>query len=157
MNTQEMIAVLNAAAAGQQIQFRRKNHREDWNGIDEPSFDFFTYDYRVKPEEPKQPLDCWVTVFDSGEVGYAYSHEEHAKAPPIGTQRRVHVREVLPAKARRFTSNRGFDDDTDYVEICNSGTNLRIDKIGRKHEWHGRLEHCEDYVRLGFWRELEVP
>ena len=57
MTYDEQIAVLEAAKAGKNIE-RRSTKRyalHTWWSVDESSFNFFDYDYRVKPE----PREIW--------------------------------------------------------------------------------------------------
>lgn len=60
MTHDEMIAVIQAAKDGKQIQLRR-NSQEPWRNVVSPRFDFDSFDYRAKPE----PREWWVCTFQS--------------------------------------------------------------------------------------------
>ena len=57
-----MIAVMQAAKEGKAIQRRRRNHSaidENWRDAPEQRWDWFTFDYRVKPAEPRRVWLNW--------------------------------------------------------------------------------------------------
>lgn len=56
MKTQEMIEVLHAYEAGKEIEYRLAGDT-DWKDANIPVWNFFSYDYRVKPEPKLVPLD----------------------------------------------------------------------------------------------------
>ena len=76
-----MIAVMQAAKEGKEIQFRdRCNRGTDDNWVDAPSpiWNWATFDYRVKPE----PRRVWVNQYPSGALAdrnwRTQSEAEHA-------------------------------------------------------------------------------
>ena len=60
----EMIAVLEAAQEGKQIQATLHNGSGNFVSCDGPCWNFDMFEYRVKPE-PKQ---CWVAFNEDGGV-----------------------------------------------------------------------------------------
>ena len=59
-----MIAVMQAAKEGKAIQSRRRHPRPDidacWRDAPEPSWNWSTFDYRVKPAELRR---IWLNVY----------------------------------------------------------------------------------------------
>jgi hypothetical protein len=103
MDIDSMIAVLQAAKAGKQIEYRT---RRSTNGSTDPWaithsitergwFDSQVFDYRVKPE----PREWWVNVYDGMPEGFVHPTKEdaeHWKSQSSGTRKEVvRVREVL--------------------------------------------------------------
>ena len=72
-----MIAVLQAAKEGKAIQ-RRHLHGIDapWIDTPKPSWNWATFDYRVKPAEPRR---VWVNTYGN-RMGFAYASREQADA-----------------------------------------------------------------------------
>ena len=68
-----MIAVMRAAKEGKAIQSRHRPHRDIdvcWKDAPKPSWDWATFDYRIKPAEPRR---VWVNMYGShSTVGYAF-------------------------------------------------------------------------------------
>lgn len=60
MTIDEMIAVLQAAKEGKAIEFRSKSARTSWGSAATPSWDFFSNEYRVKPE----PIEIYMVYMD---------------------------------------------------------------------------------------------
>lgn len=79
MTNQEIIAVVQAAEAGEQIQSRtfKANLEVDWVDDPNPNWNFRWREFRVKPK----PLEMWVNVYQFGghTDGYAYETEERAR------------------------------------------------------------------------------
>ena len=87
-----MIAVMQAAKEGKAIQ-RRPHHYPDtdvcWKDAPEPSWDWSTFDYRVKPAEPRQvwrnwypKLERWApaaTCYASREVAKSFAADDTAE------------------------------------------------------------------------------
>ena len=88
MNIDEMIAVLQAAKEGKKIQFRGSGH-DKWEDTEEPIWDFYEIQYRVKPE----PREVWVRVRDNGCLS-VYNHLEKEAAEAAG-YKAVLFREVI--------------------------------------------------------------
>ena len=57
MTTQEKIEVMNAYTEGKKIQYRSKENGEwfDLFLMQEPAWDWASFDYRIKPEEKYRP------------------------------------------------------------------------------------------------------
>ena len=58
-----MIAVLQAAKEGKAIQYRARGNRgtdENWGDAPRPIWNWATYDYRVKPAEPRR---VWLNFY----------------------------------------------------------------------------------------------
>ena len=76
-----MIAVMQAFKGGKAIQFRdRGNSSTDanWEAAPRPSWDLATFDYRVKPVEPRR---IWVNDYPDGRESLArYETKEEAQA-----------------------------------------------------------------------------
>ena len=72
-----MIAVMQAAKEGKEIQ-RRHLHGIDapWIDTPKPSWNWSTFDYRVKPAEPRR---IWVNMYDDRR-GFAHPSREQANA-----------------------------------------------------------------------------
>jgi hypothetical protein len=58
MTPKEIIQVVSAFEEGKEIQFR--GHGCPWVTEPSPVWNFFLYEYRVKPE----PFECWVKLKD---------------------------------------------------------------------------------------------
>lgn len=50
MNTEEMIAVMQAFVAGKDIEFELKGTTDSWRPATRPNWNWELFDYRVKPE-----------------------------------------------------------------------------------------------------------
>lgn len=54
MELKEMIAVMQAAENGEKIQLKRKSDSLDrWADTITPGWDWYNFEYRVKPKEPR--------------------------------------------------------------------------------------------------------
>ena len=74
-----MIAVMQAAKEGKAIQYRARGNRgtdENWDDAPSPIWNWATYDYRVKPAEPRR---VWVNVYGDCR-GFAHASREQADA-----------------------------------------------------------------------------
>ena len=61
-NIDHMIAVMQAAKEGKAIQSRHRPHRDIdvcWRDAPKPSWDWATFDYRIKPTEPRRIWLNW--------------------------------------------------------------------------------------------------
>lgn len=94
MTHDEMIAVIAAHRDGKVIELceRHSNTGTGWQLCKKPIWDFFHYDYRIKPE----PRVIWVNEYD-GTLGMnQYNSEENARrAADKHTARQVKFVEVL--------------------------------------------------------------
>lgn len=74
-----MIAVMQAAKEGKAIQRRHRTYRDMdgfWNDADSQRWNWSTFDYRVKPAEPRK---VWVNMYGN-RMGFAYASREQADA-----------------------------------------------------------------------------
>ena len=78
-----MIAVMQAAKEGKTIQSRRRHPRPDidacWRDAPEPSWNWSTYDYRVKPE-PRRVWLNWYPTMNCRSLYYYYDSRAEAKS-----------------------------------------------------------------------------
>lgn len=90
MTHDEMIAVIQAHKDGKSILFRVIDSNGNWMESN-PSFDFSNYEYRIKPEPPKE----WWFVKNIGEhERYGWSRHE-VQQVGVDYLEQIHVREVL--------------------------------------------------------------
>lgn len=97
MTLDEMIAVLEAAKRGEQIQHRAREFEDwDWSDSPDPTWDFDSYDYRVKPRGPRVR---YLLEFANGHT-YDRVYETHKRAEEVASlttdSRVIEFREVLP-------------------------------------------------------------
>ena len=87
-----MIAVMQAAKEGKTIQFRVLDSSDidvRWRDAHAPSWDWYTFDYRVKPAAPRRvwrnwypKLERWApaaTCYDSREVAKSFAEDDTAE------------------------------------------------------------------------------
>ena len=75
--TKKAIEVMQAYVDGKEIQDKSIGDYAyaDWLTLQtEPTWDFSSVEYRVKPE----PLECWVTVFKDSMISTAHNSKEGA-------------------------------------------------------------------------------
>ena len=75
-----MIAVMQAAKEGKAIQRRRRPHRDIdvcWRDAPNPIWNWATYDYRIKPAEPRR---VWLNFYPTmgGRSHVCYNSREEA-------------------------------------------------------------------------------
>ena len=93
-----MIAVLTAFKEGKEIQYRARGNRgtdENWGDAPSPIWNWATYDYRVKPAEPRR---VWMIMYPTmgGRSYVCYnSREEAAKFACFDASQQVEIVEVL--------------------------------------------------------------
>ena len=86
-NIDHMIAVMQAAKEGKAIQRRYRTHPDTdvyWKDTPKPSWDWDTFDYRVKPAEPRKvwlnwypTMNCRSSVcYDSREEAANYARHD---------------------------------------------------------------------------------
>lgn len=77
MATKEMIEIMQAYENGKLIEFRHKNPGEDdtWKLVPTPSWDWVSFDYRIKPKDSYRPYkdsnefrDHWNTMTTPGDT-----------------------------------------------------------------------------------------
>ena len=96
MTPDQMIAVIQAHKEGKDIEVKREYEGSNfWCLTTHPTWDFTTFDYRIKPE-PRKPREWWAVYCDKHRGPLRGSledarHDRDWKSEPI-----VHVREVLP-------------------------------------------------------------
>jgi len=83
----ESIAVMQAAIDGKTIQSKEIS-QDDWEDTT-PGFDFYRYDYRVKPE----PLECWIVLSPKGQIK-AHPTLNSAETWFNFSDKIIHMREV---------------------------------------------------------------
>ena len=94
MTDDEIIAVVQAHKEGKKIQNRyamqpgEANRYNEWIAIDNPSWNFFNYDYRVAPE-PRKPREFWLVEYHWTSQGEPFFRNEPHK------EYAIHVREVI--------------------------------------------------------------
>lgn len=87
----EMIAVMQAAKEGRDIQYRPRNRPAEWSNACGSLWNWVSCEYRVKTE----PRDFWVNFHPDMQCGYAYlSKEEADLRKGCGRSDCIHVREV---------------------------------------------------------------
>ena len=76
-----MIEALQAAKEGKAIQSRRRHPRPDidacWRDAPEPSWNWSTFDYRVKPAEPRR---VWLNVYPTMNCRSSMCYESREEA-----------------------------------------------------------------------------
>lgn len=68
--TAEKIAVMQAHEAGEVIEYANSG-KSDWEEIIHPAWDWASFDYRIKPREPRV---IWVNEYEGG--GYLVFESE---------------------------------------------------------------------------------
>ena len=70
MTHDEMIAVIAHHRDGGKVEYKHvENTDDDYIFDPSPSFDFVTFDYRIKPE----PRSLWVVRYQSGNIAGTYT------------------------------------------------------------------------------------
>lgn len=94
----EKVAVMQACLAGATIQSKVLTPGVvTWNDCAGPNFNWVVYDYRVKPQPPR---DIWVNEYEKG-FGLAHPTEEVAlfvaatSVPAVAKRTAIHFREVI--------------------------------------------------------------
>ena len=105
MTTKEKIEVMQAYLDGKQIQSKAKRPRyrveggwADWTSHKQPVWDFWSCEYRIKPE-PRIPIEEWRIVYEAGDSTGPFGSHIDAEAylltcGEVGG-RIVHFREVI--------------------------------------------------------------
>lgn len=104
MTTKEKIEVMQAYLDGKQIQTRRlrrdKGGWADWPNEGEPVWDFWSCEYRIKPE-PRIPIEGWAVLYTTGSRAMTCVFGTRSEAEGVllacgGVGSRVvHFREVI--------------------------------------------------------------
>ncbi len=92
MTHDEMIAVIQAHKEGKALQARSKTPTASWCEASIPDFNFYDYDYRIKP----QPFECWVNVYYGEGIMSFRSKSEALTYSKEASLAAIHMREVLP-------------------------------------------------------------
>ena len=110
MTTKEKIEVMQAYLDGKPIESKPKKprYREEtgwasWVSHTEPVWDFWSCEYRIKPEPrikpgPRIPIEEWRVLYKDGSWSPSYGIARAAKAvlnATSGAERVVHFREVI--------------------------------------------------------------
>lgn len=56
MTTEEMIKVMQAYVDGKDLQYRNKRTGIDWQDVTKPAWEWYGYEYRIKPTPTYRPL-----------------------------------------------------------------------------------------------------
>lgn len=89
----EKIAVMQAFADGKEIQRERNGSNAGFISDDRPQWDWYTYDYRVKPREPKV---IYVNEYDSHEhIGHPSKELAVNRVGPFVVRKAVKYQEVI--------------------------------------------------------------
>lgn len=56
MTTEEMIKVMQGYVDGKDLQYRNKKTGMDWEDVTNPVWEWYDYEYRIKPEPKYRPL-----------------------------------------------------------------------------------------------------
>lgn len=94
MTTKEMIEVLQAADAGQPIQYRHSGCQWE-DKTESESWAFDIREFRIKPTPPK-PRDFWICYTDDPTYSGSYIYGVKQNEPLHAPRKQIHVREVLP-------------------------------------------------------------
>lgn len=94
MTHDEMIAVIAAHKEGKVIECRNAHEPEDWRDRLEapPTFDFYRFDYRIKPE-PRKPRVIYVNEYDH--LGTVAHHNEASALEFAGDRTYVATRKFI--------------------------------------------------------------
>lgn len=89
MTNAEIIAVVQAAERGEEIEFRDYGSHNEWKTLKcKPAWNFTELEYRVKPN----PLVLWCNVYEhGGGVKEAYGYETKEKAERAASRDRCRV------------------------------------------------------------------
>lgn len=86
----EMISVMDAFRDGKKIQCKWIGIENEWNDINEPFWDWYHYEYRIKPEEVKSKT-IYVNEYESG-LRVVFDNEDDANNATIPLAIRVAVK-----------------------------------------------------------------
>lgn len=93
-----MVTVMQAFKEGKAIQRRHRNRsaiEENWRDAPEPRWDWFEFDYRVKPAEPRRVwLNLYPTMNCRSAICYD-SREEAAKFAYYEVSQQIEFVEVM--------------------------------------------------------------
>ena len=71
--TRDAVKVMEAYANGKKIQYLDNNNK--WIDAHNPVFDWYNYDYRIKPEPKYRPFqtqeECWKEMHKHSDFGWA--------------------------------------------------------------------------------------
>ena len=93
-----MIAVMQAAKEGKAIQSRHRPHRDIdvcWRDAPEPGWDWATYDYRIKPAEPRRFWRNWYPALGRWSPACFDSREEAASIARHEVSQQIEFVEVV--------------------------------------------------------------
>jgi hypothetical protein len=98
MDHNAMIAVIAAHRDGKEIEGRLRDGDDGFGPASNPSWDFNTYEYRIKPEPPK-PREWWLYLCPRHPSFYSFGGRTREQAERLKCgecDEVIHVREVLP-------------------------------------------------------------
>jgi hypothetical protein len=92
MTTEDKIKVMQAHLDGAKIEVRDRNTYDPWRLAITPVWDWYHYEYRVKPE----PREFYINIY-AGHTGYPYPTKDAADKDSEHNNRLecIHVREVI--------------------------------------------------------------
>lgn len=92
MSDDEIIAVVQAHKEGKQIEYKiRGSESHVWLSSVAPAWNFYDYDYRVKPE-PRKLREWWIHKGGYGGEDQRWTIEDKPLVPCCDY---IHVREVI--------------------------------------------------------------
>ena len=104
--TAEKIKIMQAFEGGAQIQAQQSSaitKVRPWLDIEEPDWNWTSCNYRIKPPEPKKPLECWVNFYGKKEeqthppcAQLVHLVEDRAHIARMKGGKTIHMREVTP-------------------------------------------------------------
>ena len=93
-----MIAVMQAAKEGKAIQRRNRHHPDTdarWIDAPKPSWDWPTFDYRIKPAEPRRVWLNWYPALGRLSSAFYDSREEAASVARHEVSQQIEFVEVV--------------------------------------------------------------
>jgi len=92
MTNKKIIAIIQAFVDGKKIEFKRRRENEnenEWENCIHPIWNFYTFDYRIKP------VEYWVNIYDWG-TGELHETKEKADNMTLnGRIKCIHLAEVF--------------------------------------------------------------
>ena len=70
----ELLPIIQAFAEGKTLQYRVNEENNEWKDIDNPAFNDFSSEYRIKPEPKYRPFrtkeECWNEMHKHPDFGW---------------------------------------------------------------------------------------
>ena len=116
MGIKEQIAVMQAFAEGKKIEIRDRYNKE-WSNIEDPTWDWVGFDYRIKPEPKFRP----------------YAFEELQAEMTKG---KITVKHIDASVKRIYTIAQVFDDDSENEKIrLSDWRSISYKQLLRDYQW----------------------